>query len=57
MSIVVTLSPELENLLYDRVARQGQEVGFVASPSQCSDIVTSVKRIKPFNSLVLAIAP
>jgi hypothetical protein len=41
MSIVVTLSPELENLLYDRVARQGQEVGFVASPSQCSDIVTS----------------
>jgi predicted transcriptional regulator len=31
MSIVVTLSPELENLLLDRAARQGQEVSFVAS--------------------------
>jgi predicted transcriptional regulator len=31
MAIVVTLSPELENLLCDRAARQGQEVGLVAS--------------------------
>ncbi|MBW4614717.1 MAG: hypothetical protein KME21_15850 [Desmonostoc vinosum HA7617-LM4] len=31
MSIVVTLSPELEALLRDRAARQGQDVSFVAS--------------------------
>jgi predicted transcriptional regulator len=31
MAIVVTLSPELETLLLDRAARQGQEVNLVAS--------------------------
>lgn len=31
MAIVVTLSPELEALLYDRAARQGQDVSLVAS--------------------------
>jgi predicted transcriptional regulator len=31
MTIVITLSPELETLLLDRAARQGQEVSFVAS--------------------------
>jgi predicted transcriptional regulator len=31
MAIVITLSPELETLLHDRAARQGQEVSFVAS--------------------------
>ncbi len=31
MSIVITLSPELETLLLDRAARQGQEVNLVAS--------------------------
>jgi predicted transcriptional regulator len=31
MAIVITLSPELETLLLDRAARQGQEVNLVAS--------------------------
>jgi predicted transcriptional regulator len=31
MTIVITLSPELETLLLDRAARQGQEVNLVAS--------------------------
>lgn len=31
MSIVVTLSPELEALLRDKAARQGQEVSIVAT--------------------------
>jgi predicted transcriptional regulator len=31
MTIVVTLSPELEALLYEKAARQGQDVSFVAS--------------------------
>jgi predicted transcriptional regulator len=31
MAIVVTLSPELENLLQARATRQGQEVNLVAS--------------------------
>lgn len=31
MSIVVTLSPELEALLRDRAAQRGQDVSFVAS--------------------------
>ncbi|NJK49057.1 hypothetical protein HC931_13515 [Candidatus Gracilibacteria bacterium] len=31
MAIVVTLSLELEALLYDRAARQGQDVNLVAS--------------------------
>lgn len=31
MSIVVTLSPELEALLCERANRQGQEVGVLAS--------------------------
>lgn len=31
MAIVVTLSPELEALLCDRAAQQGQDVNFVAS--------------------------
>lgn len=31
MSIVVTLSPELEALLHDRAAWQGQDVSLVAS--------------------------
>jgi predicted transcriptional regulator len=31
VAIVVTLSPELEALLRDRAAQQGQDVGFVAS--------------------------
>jgi predicted transcriptional regulator len=31
MEIVITLSPELETLLLDRAARQGQEVNLVAS--------------------------
>jgi predicted transcriptional regulator len=31
MAIVVTLSPELEALLRDRAAQQGQDVGLVAS--------------------------
>ena len=31
MSIVVTLNPELEALLYSRAAQQGQDVNFVAT--------------------------
>lgn len=31
MSIVITLSPELEALLRDRAARQGQDISLVAS--------------------------
>ena len=31
MSIVVTLSPELEALLRDKAARQGQDINLVAS--------------------------
>jgi predicted transcriptional regulator len=31
MAIVITLSPELETLLLNRAARQGQEVNLVAS--------------------------
>jgi predicted transcriptional regulator len=31
MAIVITLSPELETLLLERAARQGQEVNLVAS--------------------------
>jgi predicted transcriptional regulator len=31
MAIFITLSPELETLLLDRAARQGQEVNLVAS--------------------------
>jgi hypothetical protein len=31
MAIVVTLSPELETLLRNRAAKQGQDVNFVAS--------------------------
>jgi len=31
MAIVVTLSPELETLLCDRAARQGQDVSLMAS--------------------------
>ncbi|MEQ8537370.1 MAG: hypothetical protein RIB93_07895 [Coleofasciculus sp. D1-CHI-01] len=31
MAIVVTLNPELEALLRDKAARQGQDVGLVAS--------------------------
>lgn len=31
MAIVVTLSPELEALLHDKAARQGQDVNLVAS--------------------------
>jgi len=31
MSIVVTLSPELEALLRDKAARQGQEISIVAT--------------------------
>ncbi len=31
MAIVVTLSPELETLLRNRAAQQGQDVNFVAS--------------------------
>jgi predicted transcriptional regulator len=31
MTIVVTLSPELETLLRDRAEQQGQDVSFVAS--------------------------
>jgi predicted transcriptional regulator len=31
MPIVITLSPELETLLLDRAAQQGQEVNLVAS--------------------------
>jgi predicted transcriptional regulator len=31
MAVVITLSPELETLLLDRAARQGQEVNLVAS--------------------------
>ena len=31
MSIVVTLSPELEALLRDKATRQGQDINFVAS--------------------------
>jgi predicted transcriptional regulator len=31
MTIVITLSPELETLLLERAARQGQEVNLVAS--------------------------
>ena len=31
MSIVVTLSPELEALLRDKAAQQGQDVSFVAA--------------------------
>jgi predicted transcriptional regulator len=31
MAIVITLSPELETLLLDRAAQQGQEVNLVAS--------------------------
>jgi predicted transcriptional regulator len=31
MAIVVTLSPELEAQLHDKAARQGQDVGLVAS--------------------------
>jgi len=37
MSIVVSLSPELEALLCDRAARQGQEVSLVVS-----ELLTSV---------------
>ncbi len=31
MSIVVTLNPKLEALLYSRAAKQGQDVSFMAS--------------------------
>ncbi|WP_019502907.1 hypothetical protein [Pseudanabaena sp. PCC 6802] len=31
MTIVVTLSPELEALLRERATQQGQDVGFIAS--------------------------
>ncbi|MEA5476461.1 hypothetical protein VB774_02410 [Pseudanabaena galeata UHCC 0370] len=31
MSIVVTLNPKLEALLYSRAAKQGQDVNFIAS--------------------------
>jgi predicted transcriptional regulator len=31
MSIVVTLNPKLEALLYERAARQGQEIGLIVS--------------------------
>jgi hypothetical protein len=31
MTIVITLSPEVETLLLDRAARQGQEINLVAS--------------------------
>jgi predicted transcriptional regulator len=31
MSIVVTLSPELEALLYDKAARQGQDISLIVS--------------------------
>ncbi|MBE9005947.1 hypothetical protein IQ259_13035 [Fortiea sp. LEGE XX443] len=37
MSIVITLTPELEALLRDKAARQGQDISLVAS-----DLLTSV---------------
>ncbi|MCU0532470.1 MAG: hypothetical protein MUD14_00970 [Hydrococcus sp. Prado102] len=53
MAIVVTLSPELEALLYDRAARQGQDVNLVASELLASvlaweeqDLEESIKGIQ-----------
>jgi hypothetical protein len=45
MAIVVTLSPELEALLYDRAAEQGQDVNVVASTSLSSVLEDVLKGI------------
>ncbi|MBU7586907.1 MAG: hypothetical protein KAF91_29325 [Nostoc sp. TH1S01] len=46
MSIVVTLSPELEALLRDKAARQGQDISIVASELLASVLEWEVQELK-----------
>lgn len=41
MAIVVTLSPELEALLFEKASRQGQDVSLVASELLASALENS----------------
>jgi predicted transcriptional regulator len=46
MSIVVTLSPELEALLRDKAARQGQDISLVASELLASVLEWEAQELK-----------
>jgi predicted transcriptional regulator len=53
MSIVVTLSPELEMMLLDRASRSGQDVNLIASELltdflewECEDSIEAIKGIQ-----------